>query len=182
MPARRVLLIAIALTVPSVSYAQRSKAASGRDRNLMAEDAGRGRNQISVRDLENQSPIKLLVDKRRDLKLTDAQLGQVKDIESKLKDKNAPLFKIVDSLNRVMRPAASDSDDERSEVRAARQELMGTIKDIRDNYDLAAKDAVVLLDEAQQKTANDLLAKQRDDIEKSMRPRGGGEGMDRRPR
>src|ERR1051325_649418 len=107
MLARRLLLGFALVALPSLASAQRgtrSQAAAGRDRTLM-DDAGKTRpSQITARDLEEQSPIKLLIDKRKDLKLSDAQLSAIKDVESKLKAQNATLYKVVDSVNNEMRP------------------------------------------------------------------------------
>ena len=137
--------------------------------------ANAARSQISVRDIEDQSPIKLLIDKRKDLKLTDAQLAQLKDAESKLKDKNASLLRIVDSVNKEMRPSLSGtpSDDDRAKMMSARKELMGVIQDIRDNYDASLKEVVPTLDEEQQKKAGELLAKQREELDRKMQSRMG---------
>jgi len=111
--------------------------------------------------VENISPIKLLIDKRKDLKLTDEQVKQIKNVESTLKDKNQGLFKALDSLRKEIK-SGSQSDDGRSRAMNAQREVMGVLGDIRTNYDAALKEAIPLLDEAQQKTANEALQKQRD--------------------
>ena len=48
--------------------------------------------KLSNKDIENVSPIKLLIDKRKDLKLTDDQLAKLKDREDKLKESMKPSF------------------------------------------------------------------------------------------
>jgi len=53
-------------------------------------------------------------------------------------------------------------------MRGLRNELMGAVQDIRNNYDVAAKEAVPALDAEQQKKAGELLDKQKADIEKKM--------------
>jgi hypothetical protein len=145
---------------------------------LFDRDSSRQTQTLRVRDVEDQSPIKLLIDKRKDLKLTDAQLSQLKDTESKLKDKNAPLLKAVDSLVRDMRSAASSQSDEaRSRARNARMGLMTTLGDVRANYDASAKDAVAALDPDQQSKAAELLEKQKQEMERFFQERlGGGRG------
>jgi hypothetical protein len=150
--------------------------------------AGRGnaadRFQVKVKDLQNQSPIKLLIDKRKDLRLSDDQLAQIKELETKLKDKNAPLFHAVDSLNGAVRTAASNrgtaSDDSRSTLRSLMQELMDTVEDIRDNYAASLATALPLLDDDQRKKADELLAKQAEEIEKASGGARGGR-RSRRP-
>jgi len=142
------------------------------------DSSSRQAQTLRVRDVEDQSPIKCLIDKRKDLKLTDAQLSQLKDSEGKLKDKNAPLLKAVDSLGRDLRSAtSSQSDEARSRARNARMGLMTTLGDIRANHDASAKDAVAALDPDQQSKATELLEKQKQEMEKLLQERlGGGRG------
>ena len=172
MSGRRAFAVLALLLLPSLAAAQRTKsgAASGRDKNLMSDDGSKDRRaEITVRDLEEQSPLRLLVDKRKDLKLSDDQLAKLKDLESKLKEKNGSLLRIVDSVNREMRPPRGEVTDEyRMKMRGLRNELMGAVQDIRNNYDVAAKEAVPALDAEQQKKAGELLDKQKADIEKKM--------------
>src|SRR6185369_10403649 len=107
MSGRRAFAVLALLLLPSIASAQRTKsgAASGRDKNLMTDDGSKDRRaEITTRELEEQSPLRLLVDKRKDLKLSDDQLTKLKDLESKLKEKNGSLLRIVDSVNREMRP------------------------------------------------------------------------------
>jgi hypothetical protein len=177
MSPRRLVLGFALLALPSLTSAQKSRAASGRDKTLM-DDAGKNRpSQVTARDLEEQSPIKLLIDKRKDLKLSDAQLTQIKDVESKLKTQNASLYKVVDSVNNEMRPKAGAdpmSDEVRARMRNGRQEMMSVIKDIQNNYDAALKEAVGGLNEEQQKKAADLVEKQKNENETFLRDRLGG--------
>ena len=134
--------------------------------------------QLSNRDVEDISPIKLLIDKRKDLKLADDRVKQLKDIEGKLKDKNEPSYKALDSLRKVMKPSSTPNEDERTRMMAARSGVMSAVADIRANYDASAKEALALFDESQQKTANDLLQKQTADAEQMLQEklnsRGGG--------
>ena len=172
---RRTLAVLALLLVPALASAQgrtRSQAASGRDKNLMADDDSKARRpDITPRDLEEQSPLRLLIDKRKDLKLTDDQLNKLKDIESKLKEKNSSLLRTVDSVNREMRPPRGGevTDEYRNKIRNLRQELTSVVGDIRANYDAAAKEAVPTLDAEQQKKAAELLDKQKEEIEKKSK-------------
>ena len=100
---RRLAVIAL-LLVPAISLAQRGgRTQADRKTPLFDKEEGPKGPTLRVRDIEDQSPLKLLIDKRKDLKLSDAQLSQLKDSETKLKDVNAPLYKAVDSLIRDMR-------------------------------------------------------------------------------
>lgn len=178
---KHLLILAMLVAVPSVATSQRTRSQADKRTELFDKDSSsRQAPALRVRDVEDQSPIKLLIDKRKDLKLTDAQLSQLKDTEGKLKDKNAPLLKAVDSLVRDLRSAtASQSDEARSRARTARMALMTTLGDIRANYDASAKDAVAALDPDQQSKATELLEKQRQETEKLFQERLGGARGDR---
>jgi len=134
---------------------------------------------LRVRDIEDQSPLKLLIDKRKDLKLSDAQVSQLKDSETKLRDVNAPLFKAVDSLIKDMRfGSGSPSDQARAKVRDARTGLMDVLSQLKGNYDAPVTAALAQFDAEQQTKAKELLEKQRQDGDKMLREKlnsGGGE-------
>jgi hypothetical protein len=180
---RRLLLVTFVL-VPSIAVAQRSgrtQADKKTDLFDKKDDVTPKGPTLRVRDVEDQSPFKLLIDKRKDLKLTDAQLSQFKSAEDKLKEKNEPLMKAVDSLVHEMRfAAASQSDQARERGRNGRQGLMETLRSVNENYDASAKEALATLDAEQQAKANEMLEKQRREGEKTIRERmssgsGGGE-------
>lgn len=181
MLSRRFATVAIVL-IPAVASAQRGggggRGSYGGDKQANY-DGMRGSAsmlQLSNRDVEDISPIKLLIDKRKDLKLADDRVKQLKDLEGKLKDKNEPSFKALDSLRKVMKPSATPSEDDRTRMMAARSGVMSTVADIRANYDASLKEAMPLLDEAQQKTANDLLQKQTADAEHMLAEKLNGRG------
>jgi hypothetical protein len=172
-------LIAAFLLVPSIGVAQRGgKTQADRKTPLFDKEEAPKGPTLRVRDIEDQSPLKLLIDKRKDLKLTDAQVAQLKDSESKLKDVNAPLFKAVDSLIRDMKNGSgTPSDQARAKVRDARTGLMDVLKDVRTNDDTALKDALAPLDAEQKTKANELVEKQRQEGDKMIREKlnAGGE-------
>src|SRR5690242_5362194 len=70
---RTILLVATFVTLPAIASAQRSRTASDRRTELFDKDSTSSRQAPMVRgrDLEDMSPIKLMIDKRKDLKLTD---------------------------------------------------------------------------------------------------------------
>ena len=174
------LLLAALLLVPSIAFAQRGGGRTQADRKTPLfdkEEAPKGPT-LRVRDIEDQSPLKLLIDKRKDLKLTDAQLAQFKTAEDKLKEQNAPLFKSLDSYLRDMRGASSSpSDEARTKARDARSGVMEVLKELRTNYDASLKDLLAPLDADQQAKANELVEKQRQEGDKMLREKlsGGGE-------
>jgi hypothetical protein len=180
---RRILLASLVL-IPSVAVAQRggrTQADKKTDLFDKKDDAATPKGPtLRVRDVEDQSPLKLLIDKRKDLKLSDAQVSQLKSAEDKLKEKNAPLMQAVDSLVHEMRfAAASQADQARERGRNARAGLMETLQTVNANYDASAKEALATLDAEQQAKANEMIEKQRREGEKTIRERmssGGGDG------
>lgn len=182
---RRFALFTSLLVIPSIALSQRGGGGgsqAGRKSEMFDKNADTPKGPaIRVRDIEDLSPLKLLIDKRKDLKLTDPQLSSLKDAEGKLKDKNAPLFKAVDSLVSEMRSAANvPSDANQTKMRNGQIGLMSVIGDITTNYEAAAKDAVATLDAEQQTKANEMIAKSREEGEKTLReklrPAGGNRG------
>jgi hypothetical protein len=174
---RRLLLVTF-LLVPSLAVAQRGGGSrSGGDRGRSAGSdvppmpTGPA---LRTRDLEDMSPVKLLIDKHKDLKLSDAQINALKASEPALKSKNEPIFHVVDSLLGRMRPSLNGSDEERARIREARMDVMSAIGDVRANYDAAAKDALATLDPEQQTKANELLAKQHEESQKMLAEKLGG--------
>ena len=178
---RRLLLLATFLAIPSFASAQRSRTASDRRTELFDKDSSSAKQAPAVRarDVEDMSPIKLIIDKRKDLKLTDAQISQLKDSDGKLKEKNAPLLKAIDSLVRDLRwtgGSRAPSEEDRARMRDARTGLMSTVGEIRSNYDASAKEALATFDPEEQANASEMLEKQKQDAEKYFQERlSGGE-------
>ncbi|MDB4875713.1 MAG: hypothetical protein JWM41_2159 [Gemmatimonadetes bacterium] len=173
---RRLLLVAL-LVLPSLAAGQRgggTRSQADKRTELFGKDSMPKGPSLRARDLEDQSPLKLLIDKRKDLKLTDAQLSTLKDAEPKLKETDAPLLKAVDSLVHELRPSGNSSAEERTRLRDARVSLMTVLVAIRTSYDEAGKAAITSLDADQQSKAKDLLAKQQQETEKLLSERMGG--------
>jgi hypothetical protein len=167
---RRLLIATTLLIAPAALFAQRgARTQADKKTSLFDKQEMPKGPDIRVRDLEDQSPLHLLVDKRKDLKLTDAQLSQLKDSEGKLKEKNAPLYKAADSLIRQMRLTSEPSDADKARVREARGGLMEVIKSLRENNDAASTEAIATLDAEQQPKAKEMLDKQKADSEKFLR-------------
>lgn len=167
----RPLALALALmALPTLAAAQRARTQSDKRTELFGKTDFPSGPSLRTRDIEDLNPLKLLIDKRKDLKLTDAQLTAFKDAEGPLKEKNAPLYKSVDSLLRDMRPTGN-SDTDRARMTIARNSMASVLDEIKGNYDAAAKDAVATLDAEQQTKANELLAKQREEGDNNIRQR-----------
>ena len=168
---RRIIVFVIVLALPTAAWAQRGGGRTQADRRteLFDKDAQPKGPSLRVRDVEDQNPLKLLIDKRKDLNLAEAQVAALREADSKLKDQNTPLFAVVDSLVHEMRPPlGSGSDEDRGRIRNARMSLMGALGSLWTNNDAAAKEAVAVLTAEQQPKANALLEKQRDERQKMV--------------
>ncbi len=181
----KIALLSLVL-VPAVALAQRGgSGGSGRVRGEAktdwnaVRDANKGAIKLSKGDLENVSPIKLLIDKKKDLKLSDDQVNKLKELEGKLKETNEPSFNALDSLKRAALPplrSGEPTDEERDRMTTARRAIGAVVGTIRGNYESSAKDAMSILDETQQKTAADLLAKQKEEADDMIKDKLGGRG------
>jgi len=182
---RRALAVASLMVLPALAAAQRGGGSSGggggfgggkkgADPNWNDIKGSSGGIDLSNKDVENTSPVKLLIDKRKDLKLSDDQVNKVKDIESKTKEKVNPLYRALDSLRKEAKiPPGRETDEDRSRAQMAKREVQNVVKEIRDHYDAAFKEALPLLDEGQQKTANELAEKQREEAQNMLREKLG---------
>lgn len=130
--------------------------------------------KLSNKDVENMSPVKLLIDKRKDLKLSDEQLKQYKDLETSLEGNNEPLFSALDSVRNEMKPTGKSPEDERARVIIARTRLTAVLSAFRTNFKAAADSALVLLRAEQKTTATELLTAQSAEAEEMLRDKVGG--------
>jgi hypothetical protein len=178
------VILALAL-LPSLSAAQVRRERGARDNSDSIARAMPSGPKLNSRDIEGISPMRFLLDKRKDLKLTDDQQKQIKDADGKLKEKNAPMLKQVDSLVREMKPSSMPTAEDEARVVIAREALMKLIGDIRVTYDASLKEMLTKLDETQNTTVQTLLPKQQQENADMLRERlgsrmGGGGGGGRR--
>jgi len=181
MLARSRILVAL-ITIPAIAYGQRSGGSGcSRVRGEPSADwksvlgANSGGIRISNRDIENISPLKLLLDKHKDLKLSDDQVNRIKELQSKLAAENEEPFKVRYSLRRESQPPAREpTEEDRARMSGARRAFGATVQTIRDRYEAALKDALPALDDTQQKAAGELLDKQRKDADDMLHDKLGG--------
>ena len=174
------------LIVPSTLLAQRGGGGTKGDfggtakpnKDAFGEKTGPAGPTITAKDFQESSIFKLLLDKKKDLKLTDAQVNAFKDADNKLKDANADRFKLLDSLRTESKAKTSGdpSAEEMARLAIARDALMGVVKDIRASYDDAAMKASSSLDASQQKSGQELMQKYNDEMQKILREKSGSRG------
>jgi hypothetical protein len=177
------LLSFVLVLAPLTLAAQRGGGGGGRTRGEQRADFGSVMNansgglSLSNRDIEDISPLKLLIDKRKDLKLSDDQVKAFKDLENKQKDELRVSFRALDSLRRLAAPPAREPNEEdRSRMMEARRTVMTVVNTIRQQYDASVQQALPTLDDAQRKTAGELLDKQKQEADEMLREKLGGRG------
>jgi hypothetical protein len=172
----RALAVLSLLVVPGLAAAQRSQATRHTPLEDRSDDTPSGPT-LRGRDIEDHNPLKALIDKRKDLKLTDDQVNSLKTTQSDLKKGNEARFKAVDSLVREMRPPLNPTTESRVRSQLARQEVMATIAAIDSSYNEPAKSLVATLDAEQQSKAAEILSKAHQEAQKDIRQKlGGGRG------
>jgi hypothetical protein len=174
---RSVTFVAFAMLIlPSVGTAQ-GRGTRGEpdvDWNAVAKNGSSGPT-ISAKDVDGINAFKVLVDKRKDLKLTDDQVVKFKTFETTLREKNAPLGKAVDSLRKAMKTGSgTPTAEDEARMVIARESLMTVLREARSNNDASLKDAMPLLDESQQKVAGELLRKENEEYQQMIRSKLGG--------
>jgi hypothetical protein len=188
MMTRRMLVLAI-LVLPAIAEAQRggggggappvrgvSKNPRGDNPNYNGLGTGGGAFTISNRDVESLNPIKLLLDKKKDLTLTDDQVKQLRELDAALKTENDTLFNQIDSLRKEMKAKANAPNPtvEQLRVKGARTHMVEVIKAVRERFDRSEPDALALLDETQQKAASGLLDKHQQEGDEMLQAKLGG--------
>jgi hypothetical protein len=164
------ILAALVILPLGTTAAQRTRtgATSHQDAKYGDDDIAKGPS-IRGRDLEDLSPIKLFIDKKKDLKLSDAQVDELRKANDALRQKNQPFYRAIDSLAREMKPPMNPSGEAEARIRDARHGLDDTIQSIRGSYDAAANDAMGSFDADQKAKATELLTKLKEDSDKRIR-------------
>ncbi len=165
---RIVVLSALVLMFPALASAQRGggtrSEATKRSFGFDSTDSfSRRPAAVSARDLQELDPLAILLDKRKDLKLTDDQTAKLRDMEAKLDSAHRMPFRALDSLNREMpRGGSGMSDDDAATARTVGTLTRLIIGGVRERYDSVEKDARALLTDDQRKKADDVLGDSHD--------------------
>lgn len=88
---------------------------------------------LSKKDMEGMDPIKRLIEKRKDLKLTDGQLAKLKEMEGSAKTRDASMHETMDSLRNVLRPPSGTRPNEADRLRlnVAREHYVKAVMGLR---------------------------------------------------
>ena len=179
---RRITLACLVLSLPGLASAQRGgkRGTSAPDWDQMAKPTPATAG-LTRKDVEEMDPVHRLIEKRKQLKLTEPQVTQLTALKGTASQRDESLLHAVDSLHDALK-ARPASDEDRLRMMAANRELAAVVLRIRARYDSAGMVALPLLDESQRSAATALLQEQQAEadavIEKKMMGRGpsGGPG------
>jgi len=192
-----VLLLVVAGTAASAQY-QGGGGTGGRGGHGGGMGGGRGAGGMgrsseappnpSAKDVENQDPVQLLLDKHKKLKLDKDQIAALNTLDATLRAQNGPYYQRVDSLHDTFKTPSNGfqrstgSEGGRGSMMANRQTLYETLLLLRANDKTARDSALALLTEPQKKKASDMLEKQLEESDKMLHEpgRGGETGSGRR--
>ena len=173
---RKLAVLAI-LLLPATADAQRRTRGEKTANWDEIEKSSAAAPRFSTKDVEEFSALRIVVEKRKDLKLNDDQAKQLRDLTKQEEEALKPRLTVLDSLRLAMRVRpGEDPDLERARTTLARQEVLRVIDEIRTGYDSTFKVGLPLLDEGQQKSAQDLVQRERQDREQDLRDKIGGGG------
>jgi hypothetical protein len=174
--------VLLALLLPSLAEAQR-RGMGERDVNWNTVAAKKAPPTLTAKDVEELDPLAVLLDKKKDLKLTDAQVAALTAAHGTLAAAVAPTLARIDSLGRAMRPTTTlqGAEDEARMV-IARDAAGTAVREVQQAYGAALEAALPGLEPAQQEAARKQLDKQQEKGMKALREKLGGRGMGGPPR
>lgn len=166
----RNFLVLVLVLCPAISQAQRGANVRG---ERAGDIGGRGFQLPRASELEDHSPIGVVLDQKKKLSLSDSQVITLKAIAKELKQRNSEFYRGWDSVRVVMRAASGgafggggggrgtggiggNSPVDREEMGTARTRLMGLMRAIRDNNEWSRKETRKLLTTEQQAKAAEL--------------------------
>ena len=122
------------------------------------------------KDLEKANPIEVLLDNKKDLKMTGDEEKELKSINKQLKDEVKPFMKTIDSVAREMKKTG-DYAPTTGQVVIGRTLTRESSDSVMARYRITADAAIAKLAEERRQPAKDLLQKE---MEAQMAARRGG--------
>lgn len=173
-------LIALLVIVPATLVAQRGGGGGGRgfgaaggsrEADKMIRDLADS--PSLSKDLQKQNPVEIILDNRKDLKLTDAEQKELKAMSSSLKDALKPYFKTLDSAQREQRKQGADAPTQ-GQMIILRGIMREAADSVRAQYERATPDAMAKLSEERRQPATEVLKKEMDEQMAARRGARGG--------
>ncbi len=180
----------MAACIPAVVFAQRTRGGdpSGQTAGAMAPSSSVAKAPTS-RDIADLNPASLLIDKKKKASLADSTVAQLKAVEKKIKERNAPFFVTYDSIYKWTVPITANgavaagagmhggvgdnslsttasSPAEQAKMQASMRDLRALMADYRERRKTDVGDALAVIPDAQKKAATDLLNSQDGDVDK----------------
>lgn len=178
MYARAVLvtLAAAALLTPALAAAQRGGRGGGSyGKKFDASSSDDANRAMSGRDFEKRSVVRVLLDNKKKLSLSDEQTAKFEAAASELTTQHAPIYTRVDSLQKVMRAVGNGSgasEDEKQHAMGARVAMSDVMDQMRSADEHATGVLMALLTDEQKEKATKVLEDAREETRGA--PRGGG--------
>ena len=169
MSVRRFSVLAVLLVLPTILSAQkkgdRSKSEMEKEKDKLALDTGkvRGSGIMSTKDLQKDNMVAFVLDKKKDLKLSDDEVKALKGINDRLKDTVSVAMNTLDSIASRMRRTGDLAPTE-GDRNVGRLIASDRIAEVRSQYDASLKEALTKLSDEHQKAANDLIQARRKEL------------------
>jgi hypothetical protein len=159
----RLIIAAALMIVPTIVVAQRGGGGGRRGGGGRGESGGASAKagELKSDDIEKLNPAKILLDKRKDLKIDDAQKAQLETIATRYEWNTRVFVTKVDSIQGVAG----------SEKRSALVEALGSV---RQEFDTASAHSMSVLTDAQRPQAAKLMERPTAEIESQLEKAGLG--------
>ena len=183
MKMRNLSFLALLVVVPTVSFAQ---GGAGGDQPKKNPGFGKGMDTKGAdgadalikglkeppsmsKEMQKANPVEFLLDKKKDLQLTDAEQKELKAIVSAMKDQTKPYFKTMDSVQREQKKTGdyAPTTGQMVILRRVSREAQDSVRAI---YDRSTQDALAKIAEEKRQPATDALKKE---MEEQMAERRG---------
>jgi hypothetical protein len=170
MTMRKLSLIALVLivSVPLTLEAQRGGGGGGSRRGLGAgggsDEADRLIRDMAdspslSKDLQKANPLEVLLDSKKDLKITSEEEKEIKTLNNSLKDAIKPYLKTIDSVAREMKKTG-DYAPTQGQMVVGRQLTRESSDSVMVKYRAASQEALAKLAEERRQPATELLQQQ----------------------
>jgi len=169
---RYMIAVAVMLVVPGVVAAQRGggrRSGATQRTDLMSDQDSRRAQSITSDKLRDLDPLAILIDKHKDMSLTDSQVTTLKQMHVQLDDAQKPAYHVLDSLNQQLANIGSTSfGDDQSRAQTMNSFVRMIANNVRQHYDSVEHDALGLMSDDQKKKADDVLKDSHDQLGKLL--------------
>jgi hypothetical protein len=177
MSISRISLIALLVVVPSTVVAQSSGGFGKMGASGGSKDADRLIKSVedspsAAKDLEKANPVDLLLDKKKDLKLSDDEQKELKNINGSIKSTIKPYLKTMDSVSRELKKEG-DFAPTQGQILIGRKLSREASDSVRATYRRALQEALAKLAEERREPAMEAVKKEQADQAAARR---GGKG------